>query len=203
MAQLRFQALKQASGRKPVKFEEADRKSNIFGANVFNDKSMKHFLTPDAFKGVRDAVQYGTKIDRKLADYIAIGMKEWALSKGVTHYTHWFQPLTGSTAEKHDAFFETDFEGGSLEKFGGDQLVQQEPDASSFPTVGSGIRSKPVDIPPGIRHRLLLFSERHFAFRPFSFPIPVKRSITRRHCSGLCIRLTKRLLMCAVISIKT
>jgi glutamine synthetase len=136
MAQLRFQALKQASGRKPVKFEEADRKSNIFGANVFNDKAMKHFLTPDAFKGVRDAVQYGMKIDRKLADYIAIGMKEWALSKGVTHYTHWFQPLTGSTAEKHDAFFETDFEGGSLEKFGGDQLVQQEPDASSFPNGG-------------------------------------------------------------------
>lgn len=136
MATLRFQALKEASGRKPVKFEEADRKSNIFGANVFNDKAMKHFLTPDAFKGVRDAVQYGTKIDRKLADYIAIGMKEWALSKGVTHYTHWFQPLTGSTAEKHDAFFETDFEGGSMEKFGGDQLVQQEPDASSFPNGG-------------------------------------------------------------------
>ncbi|RZJ35544.1 MAG: glutamine synthetase type III [Flavobacterium sp.] len=136
MATLRFEALKVASGRKPVKFEECDRKSNIFGANVFNDKAMRQFLTEDAFRGVRDAVQYGTKIDRRLADYIAMGMKEWALSKGVTHYTHWFQPLTGTTAEKHDAFFETDFEGGSLEKFGGGQLVQQEPDASSFPNGG-------------------------------------------------------------------
>ena len=136
MATLRFQALKEASGRKPVKFEEADKKSHIFATNVFNEKTMKQFLTRDAFNGVRDAIQHGSKIDRKLADYIAMGMKEWALSKGVTHYTHWFQPLTGTTAEKHDAFFETDFEGGSLEKFGGGQLVQQEPDASSFPNGG-------------------------------------------------------------------
>ena len=137
MATLRFQALKEASGRKPVKFEESGRKSTIFGSNVFNDKAMKQFLTSDAYKGVKDAVQYGTKIDRKLADYIAMGMKEWSLSKGVTHYTHWFQPLTGSTAEKHDAFFETSYDGSDpLEKFGGGQLVQQEPDASSFPNGG-------------------------------------------------------------------
>jgi glutamine synthetase len=136
MAILRFRALQEASGRQPIKFEEKDRKSTLFGANVFNDKAMRQYLTGDAYKGVRDAVQYGTKIDRKLAEYIANGMKEWALSKGVTHYTHWFQPLTGTTAEKHDAFFETDFEGGSLEKFGGGQLVQQEPDASSFPNGG-------------------------------------------------------------------
>lgn len=136
MATLRFQALKDASSRKPVKFEESDRKSRIFGVNVFNDQAMKNFLTADAYRGVRDAIQFGTKIDRKLADYIALGMKEWALSKGVTHYTHWFQPLTGTTAEKHDAFFETDFDGGSIEKFGGGQLVQQEPDASSFPNGG-------------------------------------------------------------------
>lgn len=136
MATLRFQALKDASARKPVKFEEADRKSKIFATNVFNDAAMKQYLTKDAFKGVRDAMQHGMKIDRKLAEYIAMGMKEWAMSKGVTHYTHWFQPLTGTTAEKHDAFFETDFEGGSLEKFGGGQLVQQEPDASSFPNGG-------------------------------------------------------------------
>lgn len=137
MSTLRFQALKEASTRKPVKFEEAGRKSEIFGANVFNDKAMRQFLTPDAYKGVKDAVQHGTKIDRKLADYIAMGMKEWALTKGVTHYTHWFQPLTGATAEKHDAFFETSYDGSDpLEKFGGGQLVQQEPDASSFPNGG-------------------------------------------------------------------
>ena len=137
MSTLRFQALREASTRKPVKFEEIDRKSAIFGSNVFNDKAMKQYLTSDAFKGVQGAVQRGTKIDRKLADYIAMGMKEWALSKGVTHYTHWFQPLTGSTAEKHDAFFETSDDGGDpVEKFGGAQLVQQEPDASSFPNGG-------------------------------------------------------------------
>ncbi len=137
MSTLRFQALREASTRKPVRFEETGRKSIIFGSNVFNEKAMKQYLTSDAFKGVQGAMQYGTKIDRKLADYIAMGMKEWALSKGVTHYTHWFQPLTGSTAEKHDAFFEISYGGGDpVEKFGGGQLVQQEPDASSFPNGG-------------------------------------------------------------------
>ena len=137
MSTFRLQALKEATTRKPVKFEESDRKSNIFGSNVFNDKAMRQFLTGDAHKGVKDAVQHGTKIDRKLAEYIAMGMKEWALSKGVTHYTHWFQPLTGTTAEKHDAFFETSYDGSdAVEKFGGAQLVQQEPDASSFPNGG-------------------------------------------------------------------
>ena len=137
MSTIRFQALKEASTRKPIKFEETGRKSVLFGSNVFNDRAMKQYLTSDAFKGVQGAVQYGTKIDRKLADYIAMGMKEWALSKGVTHYTHWFQPLTGATAEKHDAFFETSYDGSDpVEKFGGAQLVQQEPDASSFPNGG-------------------------------------------------------------------
>ncbi|MEZ7498962.1 glutamine synthetase III [Flavobacterium sp. Arc3] len=137
MSTIRFQALREASTRKPIKFEESGKKSILFGSNVFNDKAMKQYLTSDAFKGVQGAVQHGTKIDRKLADYIAMGMKEWALSKGVTHYTHWFQPLTGATAEKHDAFFETSYDGGDpVEKFGGAQLVQQEPDASSFPNGG-------------------------------------------------------------------
>ncbi|MFC6876455.1 glutamine synthetase III family protein [Flavobacterium myungsuense] len=137
MATLRFQALKDASRRKPIHFEEIDRKSKLFGSNVFNEKAMKQYLTSDALKGVKGAIQFGTKIDRKLADYIAMGMKEWALSKGVTHYTHWFQPLTGATAEKHDAFFETSYDGSDpVEKFGGGQLVQQEPDASSFPNGG-------------------------------------------------------------------
>lgn len=137
MSTFRFQALKETSSRKPVKVEELEKKSEIFGANVFNDKSMRQFLTPEAYKAVQNAIQLGTKIDRKVADYVAMGMKEWALSKGVTHYTHWFQPLTGATAEKHDAFFETSFDGSDpVEKFGGSQLVQQEPDASSFPNGG-------------------------------------------------------------------
>ena len=137
MATLRFQALDKATSRKPVSFEETGRKSEIFGSNVFNDKAMRQFLTPDAYKAVKSAIELGTKIDRKIADYVAMGMKEWALSKNVTHYTHWFQPLTGTTAEKHDAFFETSMDGSDpVEKFGGSQLVQQEPDASSFPNGG-------------------------------------------------------------------
>jgi glutamine synthetase len=137
MATLRFQALDKATSRKPVSFEETSRKSEIFASNVFNDKSMRQFLTPDAYKAVKNAIEQGSKIDRKIADYVAMGMKEWALSKNVTHYTHWFQPLTGTTAEKHDAFFETSMDGSDpVEKFGGSQLVQQEPDASSFPNGG-------------------------------------------------------------------
>lgn len=137
MSTFRFQSLKETAHRQPVEVKELDKKSIIFGSNVFNDKSMRQFLTSEAYKAVKGAVQHGAKIDRKLADYIAMGMKEWALSKGVTHYTHWFQPLTGATAEKHDAFFETSFDGSDpVEKFGGSQLVQQEPDASSFPNGG-------------------------------------------------------------------
>jgi len=136
MSTFRFQALRKATDRKPVHVEELDRKSIIFGSNVFGDKAMRQFLTSEAYKAVKAAAD-GVKIDRKIADYIALGMKEWALSKGVTHYTHWFQPLTGTTAEKHDAFFETFHDGSDpVEKFGGSQLVQQEPDASSFPNGG-------------------------------------------------------------------
>lgn len=137
MASFRFEALKAAGSRPVVHVEELDRKSLIFASNVFNDKAMRQFLTPEAYKAVKSAMDLGTKIDRKFADYVAMGMKEWALSKGVTHYTHWFQPLTGTTAEKHDAFFETSPDGSDpIEKFGGSQLVQQEPDASSFPNGG-------------------------------------------------------------------
>jgi glutamine synthetase len=137
MSTFRFRALAETANRKPVAVEKLDRKSAIFGSNVFNDKAMRQFLTPDAYKAVQNAIQHGTKIDRNIAEYVAMGMKEWALNKGVTHYTHWFQPLTGTTAEKHDAFFETSFDGSDpVEKFGGTQLVQQEPDASSFPNGG-------------------------------------------------------------------
>lgn len=137
MSTFRFQALKETANRKPIAVEKLEKKSKIFGSNVFNDKAMRQFLTPEAYKAVQNAVQNGAKIDRVIADQIAMGMKEWALSKDVTHYTHWFQPLTGNTAEKHDAFFETSFDGSDpVEKFGGSQLVQQEPDASSFPNGG-------------------------------------------------------------------
>lgn len=135
MSTFRFRAIEKAASREAVQVEELGRKSLIFGDHVFNDKSMRQFLTPEAYQAVKNA-QLGIKIDRKLAEYIALGMKEWALSRGVTHYTHWFQPLTGTTAEKHDAFFETQFDGDPVEQFNGSQLVQQESDASSFPNGG-------------------------------------------------------------------
>jgi len=136
MAVLRFDALKQTLNRKPIKVNESKTRSELFGKNVFNENSMRQYLTKDAFKGVMSAIEHGTKIDRKIADQVSSSMKDWALKKGATHYTHWFQPLTGGTAEKHDAFFEPIGGGMAIEKFGGDQLVQQEPDASSFPSGG-------------------------------------------------------------------
>ncbi|MFC5044426.1 glutamine synthetase III [Aquimarina hainanensis] len=136
MSTLRFHALKEAIGRKTVVVTEEERRSSLFGQNVFNQGTMLQYLTKDAYNSVIDATENGSKIDRRIADQIASAMKDWALSKGVTHYTHWFQPLTGATAEKHDAFFETIGNGQAIEKFGGGQLVQQEPDASSFPNGG-------------------------------------------------------------------
>ncbi|MCX7551951.1 glutamine synthetase III [Xanthomarina sp. F2636L] len=136
MSTLRFYAIKQALNKKPIKIEENERRSALFGRNVFNEDKMRQYLTKEAFVSVMDAVLNGTKIERVVADHISTGMKEWAISKGVTHYTHWFQPLTGATAEKHDAFFEPIGNGRAIEKFGGGQLVQQEPDASSFPNGG-------------------------------------------------------------------
>ena len=136
MATLRFQALKKTLSRKPIEIIEKERRSELFGRNVFNESVMRQFLTKEAYKSVMDANITGKKIERTVADHISTGMKEWAISKGATHYTHWFQPLTGTTAEKHDAFFETIGEGLAIEKFGGAQLVQQEPDASSFPHGG-------------------------------------------------------------------
>ena len=135
MSTLRFHAIKETFNRPVIDVQEPQRRSAIFGSNVFNNAAMRQFLTKDSFKSVQDAVVNGSKIDRAIADHISTGMKEWAIAKGATHYTHWFQPLTGTTAEKHDAFFETT-EDGAIEKFGGGQLVQQEPDASSFPNGG-------------------------------------------------------------------
>lgn len=136
MSKIRFQALKETFTREPIAICENTKRSELFGKNVFNEDTMRQYLTKDAFKSVMDAFKNGTKIDRKIADQIACSMKDWAMSKGVTHYTHWFQPLTGGTAEKHDAFFDTIGGGRAVEKFGGNELVQQEPDASSFPNGG-------------------------------------------------------------------
>ena len=136
MSTLRFNAVKESLKRSPLIIEESKRRSEVFGSNVFNEASMRQYLTKSALDGIVESINKGTKIDRLMADHISVGMKEWAISKGATHYTHWFQPLTGATAEKHDAFFETIGDGLAIEKFDGSQLVQQEPDASSFPHGG-------------------------------------------------------------------
>ncbi len=137
MPTIRFRTLEKTMDRKPVEVKELTAKrSELFGINVFNNDSMRQTMTKEAFISVQDAVLLGKKMDRKVADQVASAMKDWALSKGATHYTHWFQPLTGATAEKHDAFFEPIGDGKAMEKFDGGQLVQQEPDASSFPNGG-------------------------------------------------------------------
>ncbi|SFU76535.1 glutamine synthetase [Pustulibacterium marinum] len=136
MSSIRFKALQEIYNKKPHFVDKIERRSKIFAENVFNETSMRQFMSEAAYKNIKDAVTLGKKIDRKQADHIAVGMKNWAISKGATHYTHWFQPLTGSTAEKHDAFFSLTEEGIPVERFDGSQLVQQEPDASSFPSGG-------------------------------------------------------------------
>lgn len=137
MSSLRFKAVEKTLEREPVTVDTpSHRISDYFGELVFNQKAMRQFLSEGAYKSVNDAINYGSTLDRKVADLVASGMKSWAMSKGATHYTHWFQPLTGRTAEKHDSFNTPAGDGTSFETFDGAQLIQQEPDASSFPNGG-------------------------------------------------------------------
>ena len=123
--------------RKPKPTKRPDNKiSSYYGENVFNKFVMRSYLPDEAFNGILKAMDDGTPVDRKVADQTATAMKEWAISRGATHYTHWFQPLTGTTAEKHDSFIAPTGDGRAIEKFDGSLLVQQEPDASSFPNGG-------------------------------------------------------------------
>lgn len=133
---LRFNALTESQRRQPIAVAENGKRSELFAVNVFNEAAMRQAMTREAFESVMNAIRYGEKIDRRVADQVAAAMRDWAISKGATHYTHWFQPLTGGTAEKHDAFFEPVSRDRAIERFGGGQLVQQESDASSFPNGG-------------------------------------------------------------------
>lgn len=137
MSNIRFRAIEEVLNRKPLEKQmPKERISDFFGENVFGPKVMREYLPEEAYIGVMAAMHDGTRLDRNIADQVAASMKDWAANKGATHYTHWFQPLTGSTAEKHDAFFTPLEGGGAIEKFDGTLLVQQEPDASSFPNGG-------------------------------------------------------------------
>lgn len=137
MSTFRKRALEEYSQHKAERFsEEVVPVSQFFAKNVFNDEKMKRYLSTEAYTAVILAVNEGKQIEREMADQIASGMKSWAIESGVTHYTHWFHPLTDATAEKHEAFVDIDKNGVVFENFKGDALVQQEPDASSFPNGG-------------------------------------------------------------------
>ena len=135
--QLRFQVVEEAFKKKAVEVAApSERPSEYFGKYVFNREKMYKYLPADVYNKLIDVIDNGARLDRSIADAVAKGMKQWALEMGATHYTHWFQPLTEGTAEKHDAFVEHDGKGGMVENFSGKLLVQQEPDASSFPNGG-------------------------------------------------------------------
>jgi len=137
MATTRFKALEEVFNRKSIEVKFPSNKiSDYYGENVFDSEKMRQYISAEAYKSVMTAIEKGNRIDRKIADQVASGMKEWAISKSATHYTHWFHPLTGGTAEKHDAFLEIDKNGKPFETFRGELLAQQEPDASSFPHGG-------------------------------------------------------------------
>ncbi|MFD0749735.1 glutamine synthetase III [Mucilaginibacter calamicampi] len=137
MPNIRFHALEAVLTRTTPDVKAPSQKiSDYFGANVFDMQKMKDFLSKDAYQSIITAIEKGEPIQRDMAEHVATAMKSWAIAKGATHYTHWFQPLTGTTAEKHDAFFEPTSDGGAIEVFSGDALAQQEPDASSFPSGG-------------------------------------------------------------------
>ena len=140
MEALRFQVVGEAFKKKPLDvIAPTDRPAKYFGRKVFNREKMYKYLPKDVYEKMIDVMDNGARLDREVADAVAAGMKQWATENGVTHYTHWFQPLTEGTAEKHDSFIEHDGKGGMVEEFTGKLLVQQEPDASSFPS--GGIRS--------------------------------------------------------------
>ncbi len=137
MSTRRTLALQDVVNRVPVNFGKSDQKvSQYYGSDVFGMDAMREFLSEEAFDSIQHSMNQGSIVDRKMADQVAACMKAWAQSKGVTHFTHWFQPLSGATAEKHDGFFEPIAGGRAIERFSGNALVQQEPDASSFPNGG-------------------------------------------------------------------
>ena len=137
MSNFRIRALQEFSTHRAERFFEENRPvSEYFGQNVFTMERMRKYLSPDAYAHVQSSIREGTSIDRRFADQIAAGMKAWAVEMGATHYTHWFHPMTDSTAEKHEAFVDRDAEGHVFETFKGNTLVQQESDGSSFPNGG-------------------------------------------------------------------
>src|SRR6201747_2479725 len=136
MSSLRFKAIDNLTTTAESQVPGAAKITAIFGENVFTMKTAREFLSDEAYKSLVASIKGGKKIDRAVANQIGSGLRQWAESKGVSHFTHWFQPLTGTTAEKHDSFFTIKSDGTAIEEFDGAALIQQEPDASSFPSGG-------------------------------------------------------------------
>ena len=192
MTNLRFQVVEEAFKKKPVEvIPPVERPSEYYGKNVFNRAKMYKYLPADIYDKLVDVIDNGTRLDRSIADGVAAGIRQWAEENGVTHYTHWFQPLTEGTAEKHDAFIEHDGKGGMIEEFSGKLLVQQEPDASSFPSGGirntfeargysAGVSSTFKSCVP-VKRKIV-----HFAMRSASSPMRSKYFATMSS-SGRCV----------------
>jgi len=182
---LRFQAINNLSNEPlEVKVEGSSRITAIFGENVFTLKTAREFLSDEAYKSLVASIKGAKKIDRTVANQIANGIKAWAEGKGVTHFTHWFQPLTGTTAEKHDSFFTIKSDGNALEEFDGAALIQQEPDASSFPSGGLRAtfeaRGYTAWDPSSPALLWRLGRVKHFAFLQSLFLTQVNHSIIKR-----------------------
>ena len=217
--QLRFQVVEEAFKKKALEVPTPnERPSEYFGKYVFNRQKMFKYLPSEVYRKMIDVMENGASLDRSIADAVAEGMKKWAQEMGATHYTHWFQPLTEGTAEKHDAFVEHDGKGGMMENFDGKLLVQQEPDASSFPN--GGIRNtfeargysawdptSPVfiidDTLSGIPHRPSSSSTTRCVSPPSSSPIQVRPSTTRPRYSVLSVPSPRQQRMSAATSMTT
>ncbi|MCF0160911.1 MAG: glutamine synthetase III, partial [Bacteroidaceae bacterium] len=137
MSEMRFKMVEKALGKKPATVAvPTERMDRLFAKKVFDREKMYRYLPKETYDALVNVIDNGAPLDRNIAKSVAMGMKQWAAELGVTHYTHWFQPLTGGTAEKHESFIEYNHKGGVLEEFSGKELIQQEPDASSFPSGG-------------------------------------------------------------------
>ena len=156
----------------------------LYGSMIFSDKVMRNKLPRDMYKALRKTIENGTHLELDVANSVAVAMKEWAVENGATHYTHWFQPMTGFTAEKHDSFISPSGEGEVIMDFSGKELVKGEPDASSFPSGGLRGPSRQEVIPHGIPHPLLLSKIRLCTYPPRSVPTTAKFWIKRpRSCA--------------------
>lgn len=158
--------------------------SSDFGENVFNNRQLQRYISDHAFKQMQLSIEKGTPMGTALADQIASAMKAWAINKGATHYSHWFQPLSGTTAEKHESFFDLDASGAQIEKFDGEQLVQQIPNASSFPSGGFEIHLKHEAIQLGIPLPLHLSMKIRCVYPLFLSLIQEKHLITKHPLSS-------------------